>query len=105
MIALFYPGNVIKLRTTFQNRDTGSNEDPDTVTLYIKPHNGSQITVEMGDLTNDAVGVWSYLYTVPIDAQRDRYCWGFYGEDSGGDPYAYTESQFMILDACAVPTG
>ena len=100
----YFPGNVVRMTARFRNKDSGNLEDPAYVTLYVYSHTDDERTeITMGDLTNSSTGVWSYDYIIPIDSQRDRICYGFYGIDSGSNPYAYSENIIRVKRTCADP--
>lgn len=100
----YFPGNIIRMTARFRNKDTGALENPAEVVLWVYSHTDDERTeIAEGDLTNSSTGVWSYDYVVPITSQRDRLCYGFYGTDSGGDPYAYFENTIIIKRTCADP--
>lgn len=93
----YYPGNVIKVRVEFTNKDTGEFVDPTTVTAKVKDPLGviSSYIVTGGQIVRDALGKFS-LEIQPDLQGAWSYEWKGAGTNKGADAneFKIRESQF-----------
>lgn len=85
-------GEVLTLEARFTN-DDGEPANPTTVTLLVTKPDASTIEVTTGDLTNPAVGHWTYDVTVD---QAGRWTYRFQG---AGAIVAGETRRFLVLPA------
>lgn len=86
---LYDIGDTLELSADFTDLD-GDPADPAVVELSVKAPDGTVEVIEQGDLTNDEVGTWSYLYSPD---QTGLYWYRFVGE---GNVDAAEEKVFRV---------